>query len=146
MNKIISILHYESYSCVVENFDQIYTFTGEGISDLYDMVTNKHCFLKEAVIANKIVGKAAAALMILGKVDRVYAEVISLSALVMLRHARIETDFGQVVVGIRNRDNTDWCPLEKMCYQKESLEEILQQVEEFRKNTKIKELLKYEQV
>lgn len=146
MNKIIDILHKGNYSCVVENFDHIFTFSGAGVSDLYDMVTNKPCFLKEAAIADKVVGKAAAALMILGKVNRVYAEVISLSALVLLRHAYIETDFGQVVVGIHNRDKTDWCPLEKMCYQKESPEEILQQVEEFRKNIRIKELLKYEQV
>lgn len=146
MDKIINILHEENYSCVVENFDQIFTFTGAGVSDLYDMVTSKPYFLKEAVLADKVVGKAAAALMILGKVDRVYAEVISLSALVLLRHAHIETDFGQVVVGIRNRDNTDWCPLEKMCYPKESPEEILQKVEEFRKNKRIKEILKYEQV
>lgn len=140
------MLHEGDYSCVVENFGQIFTFTGVGISDLYDMVTNKPCFLKEAAIADKVVGKAAAALMILGQVDRVYAEVISLSALVLLRHACIETDFGQVVAGILNRDKTDWCLLEKMCYQKESPKEILQQVEEFRKNKRIKELLKYEQV
>lgn len=146
MNKLINILHEESYSCVVENFGQIFTFTGTGVFDLYDMVTNKPCFLKEASIADKVVGKAAAALMILGKVDWVYAEIISLSGLVMLRHAGIQTDFGQVVPGIRNRDNTDWCPLEKMCYQKESPEEILRQVEESRKNMRIKELLKYEQV
>lgn len=146
MNKIINILRQGDYSCVIENYDQIFTFTGRGVSDLYDMVTNKPCFLKEATIADKVVGKAAAALMILGKVDRVYAEVISLSGLVLLRHAGIETDFGQVVVGIRNRDNTDWCPLEKMCCQKESPEEILGQIEEFRKNMRIREILKYEQV
>lgn len=146
MNKIINILHEGEYSCVVENFGQIFTFTGAGVSDLYDMVTNKPCFLKEAALADKVVGKAAAALMIFGKVERVYAEVISLSALVLLRHADIETDFGQVVVGIHNRDNTDWCPLEKMCYPKESPEEILQQVEEFRKKKRIKEILKHEQV
>lgn len=140
------MLHEGDYSCVAENFGQIFTFTGAGVSDLYDMVTNEPCFLKEAAIADKVVGKAAAALMILGKVERVYAEIISLPALVMLRHARIETEFGQVVVGIRNHDDTDWCPLEKMCYPKESPEEILQQVEEFRKNKRIKEILKHEQV
>lgn len=146
MNKLINILHEGNYSCVVENYGQIFTFTGAGVSDLYNMVTNKPCFLKEATIADKVVGKATAALMILGRVDRVYAEVISLAGLVLLRHYGIETDFGQVVPGIRNRDNTDWCPLEKMCYPKESPEEILQQIQEFRKNIRIKDILKYEQV
>lgn len=146
MTNPIDILREGSYSCVVLNFDQIFTFTGAGVSDLYEMATGKPCFLKEAIIADKVVGKAAAALMILGNVYKVYAEVVSLSALVLLRHAGIDTEFGQVVSGIRNKDNTDWCPLEKMCYQKDSPEEILLQIEEFRKNQRIKELLKDEQV
>lgn len=146
MDKLAYMLHEGNHSCVVENFDHIFTFNGTGISDLYDMVTGKPCFLKEAAIADKVVGKAAAAMMILGEVERVYADIISLPALVLLRHAGIETDFGQVVCFIRNRDRTDWCPLEKLCCQKESPEEIFHQVEEYRKNTRIKELLKYEQI
>lgn len=140
------MLHEGSYYCVVANFDRIYTFTGAGVSDLYDMVKNKPCFLKEATVADKVVGKAAAALMILGSVNKVYAGIISLSALVLLRHAGIETDFGQVVPCILNRDKTDWCPLEKMCYQKESAEEIFPLIDDFIKNRRITEILRYEEV
>lgn len=125
------MLHNENYSCVVESCDTIYTFSGRGVSDLYDMVKNKPGFLRGASIADKIIGKAAAALMIIGGVENVYADVISLSALVLLREAGIEADFGRVVPIIQNRSQTDWCPLERICYQEKSAENILPLIDEF---------------
>lgn len=139
MKKIKRILHEGNYSCVVDNYDQIYTFTGRGVSDLYDMVKNKPCFLKGACIADKVVGKGAAALMILGEVNEVYAEVISLSALMLLRDAGIESDFGRVVPFIWNRNQTDWCPLERICYCEKSAQAILPLIEKFISTHKMKE-------
>ncbi len=131
MEKIIHILHVGNYSCVVENYNEIFTFSQSGIADLYDMVKNKPGFLKEAAIADKVVGKAAAALMVLGGIKEVYADVISLSALILLRNSGIDTDFGQVVPFIRNRNNTDWCPLERICYKETSAKNILPLIEDF---------------
>lgn len=131
MEKIIRMLHTGNYSCVVENFDEVFTFTGQGVADLYDMVKNKPCFLQKAYIADKVVGKAAAALMILGGVEKMYADVISLSALTLLREAGIDADFGRVVAFIHNREKTDWCPLEKLCYEETSAEAIFSIIEKF---------------
>lgn len=131
MKKIIRILHNEDCSCVVGNYGQIYTFHGRGVSDLYDMVKNKPGFLDGAFIADKVVGKAAAALMIIGKVENIYADVISLSALVLLREAGIEADFGRIVPIIENRSHSDWCPLERICYQEKSARNILHLIEGF---------------
>ncbi len=138
MEKLIKILHEGDYSCVVENFEEIFTFTGRGVSDLYDMIKNKPDFLQNARIADKIIGKGAAALMILGGVKDVYADVISLSALILLREAGIDADFGRVVPFIWNRDKTDWCPLEKICYEETSAKAILPLIEEFINNMKKK--------
>ncbi|MDU1904151.1 MAG: DUF1893 domain-containing protein [Dysgonomonas sp.] len=131
MEKLIKILHEGNYSCVVENFDEIYTFTQRGVADLYDMVKNKPGFLKDARIADKVVGKGAAALMILGGIGQLYANTISLSALVLLREADIKVDYEHVVSFIKNRDNTDWCPLEKLSYEATSAEAIFPLIEEF---------------
>lgn len=131
MEKLIKILHEGNYSCVVENSDQIYTFSQRGVSDLYDMVKNRSGFLKGACIADKVVGKGAATLMILGEVKEIYADIISLSALALLREAGVEADFGHIVPFIQNRDKTDWCPLEKICYEENSAENILPLIEEF---------------
>ncbi|SBV91149.1 DUF1893 domain-containing protein [uncultured Dysgonomonas sp.] len=131
MNELIKILHDGDYSCVVRNYDETYTFTQRGVSDLYDMVKNKPGFLKGASIADKVVGKAAAALMILGGIDQLYTDIISLSALILLREASIEADFKRVVPFISNRDKTGWCPLERLCYNESSAEAILPLIDEF---------------
>lgn len=131
MEKLKMMLHDGGYSCVVENFDQIFTFSQRGVSDLYDMVRNKSGFLKDARIADKVIGKGAAALMVIGEVKEVYADIISLSALLLLREAGVETDFGRIVPFIQNRDKTGWCPLEKICYEEGSAENILLLIDEF---------------
>lgn len=141
MEHIIEILHNGNYSCVVENYDQIYTFSQQGVADLYDIVKNKPGFLRDGFVADKVVGKAAAALMILGSINELYADVISLSALVLLREAGIEADFGRVVPFIQNRDKTDWCPLEKACYEETSVKAIFLLVEEFITTMKRSEIL-----
>lgn len=131
MEKIIKILHEGNYSCVVESCGEVHTFSGHGVSDLYDMIKNKSGFLKKASIADKVVGKAAAALMILGGIQNVYADVISHSAVILLRESGIEPNFGKIVPNIQNRNQTDWCPLEKICYQEKTAESILPLIEKF---------------
>lgn len=131
MEKIIEILHSGNYSCVVRNFDEIYTFSQRGVADLYDMIKNKPGLLNGASVADKVVGKAAAALMALGGVNELYADTISLSALVLLREAGIKTDFERLVPFIQNRDKSGWCPLEKICYEESSPEIMFPLIEAF---------------
>lgn len=66
MEELINLLHSGGYSCVIANGDNIRTFTQRGVADLYDLLTQEPDFLKGASIADKVVGKGAAALMILG--------------------------------------------------------------------------------
>lgn len=131
MEKIIEILHNGNYSCVVKNCDEIYTFSQRGIADLYDMVKNKPRFLNGASIADKVVGKGAAALMIMGAVRNIYADIISLSALTLLQEAKIKIDYERVVPFIKNRNQTEWCPVEKMCYKESSVQTIIPLIEGF---------------
>ena len=140
MKELIKSLHTGNYSCVVRNLDGTYTFSKRGVADLYDMVKNKPNFLKGSLIADKIVGKAAAALMILGGVQKIYTNVISLSALILLRDTGIETDFGRVVPFIQNKDETDWCPLERKCYNETSAKAVLPLIEDFISNMKNQKL------
>ncbi|MCC8094121.1 MAG: DUF1893 domain-containing protein [Tannerellaceae bacterium] len=137
MEKLIKLLHEGNHSCVVGNFDEVYTFDQWGIADLYDMVKNKPCFLKDACVADKVVGKAAAALMILGEIKELYADVISLSAVIFLREAGIEPNFAQVIPFIWNQDKTDCCPLERMCSNEPSAQNILSMIETFINDRKL---------
>lgn len=130
MEEIIQLLHKEGYSCVIAN-KEIRTFSQHGVKDLYDLLENDADFLKDALVADKVIGKAAAAILILGGIKEIYADVISLPALELLRTTKIKVSFGQEVPHIINRDRTGWCPLEKICYQEESVETIFPLIEGF---------------
>ena len=63
MDKLIKLLHEGNYSCVIKN-KEISTFTQRGITDLYDLLNTDPAFLRGAQIADKVIGKAAAVLMV----------------------------------------------------------------------------------
>ena len=88
-------------------------------------------FLAGAEVADRVVGKAVAAMLVKGGVKNVYADMISLSALTLLRNAGIDTDYDQLVTYIKNTRLTDWCPVEAMCYNEQTVDEILPIVQQF---------------
>lgn len=130
MEEIINLLHQGGYSCVIFN-GEVRTFSKRGVADLYQLLNNDPDFLNGAFIADKVVGKAAAALMILGNIKELYTDLISLPALVLLNETAISVKYGKVVSHIENRNKTDWCPMEKICYQEESAEAILPLIKDF---------------
>lgn len=124
MESIIDILHKGGYSCVMKNREEVRTFTQRGVADLYDLYQADSAFMKGAAIADKVIGKGAAALMVLGGFKTVYADIISTPALALLCKAGIETTFAQEVPHIINRDKTGWCPLETACMELNTVEEM----------------------
>lgn len=131
MEELIKSLHEGNYSCVIENVDGVHFFSGKGVSDLYALVKEQNSFLNGASVADKVVGKAAAALMILGGVKNVYTDLISAPALEMFEKGGINVSYSGIVPNIRNRDNTDLCPLEKKIGANDQPEIILSLVDEF---------------
>ena len=65
MDELIRLLHEGGYSCVIRK-EEIRTFTQRGVADLYDLLNQHPVFLHGAQVADKVVGKAAAALMVRG--------------------------------------------------------------------------------
>lgn len=63
-DELIRILQDGNHSLVVAG-DGIRTFDGRGISDLYGLLTEHPGWLRGASVADKVVGKGAAALLIL---------------------------------------------------------------------------------
>lgn len=131
MEELISMLHTGGYSCVIANGEKIRTFTQRGVADLYDLLTMEPEFLKGAIIADKVVGKGAAALMILGEIKELYTDVISTKALELFQKSEVKVDFTQEVPFIWNRNHTGWCPVETMCSEENSAENILPLIRDF---------------
>lgn len=120
-------LHSGNFSLVVSLRDEIHTYSGRGISDLYHIYPG----LSGAEVADKVVGKGAAALMILGKVKRIHADVISEPALSLLKHSAIDVTYTTLTPNIINRSGSGLCPVEERCLDCSTAEECLQKIAEF---------------
>ena len=115
MDELIRLLNEGGYSCVVRHGDETRTFSRRGVADLSDLYRTDRDFLQGAWLADKVVGKGAAALMVLGGVARMWTRVISTPALSLLRNGGVEVAFAEEVPCIINRTRTGRCPLETLC-------------------------------
>ena len=127
----IAILRDGTHTLVVDHGDEVFTYDGRGVSDLYDVYHNQPGLLSGATVADKIVGKGAAALMCVGGVRRVYAGVISSAALTMLQGSGVAVSYGEVVPYIINRSATGMCPLEMRCRDSHTPQECLPLINAF---------------
>lgn len=118
MKQLIDILHSESLTLVVKSSDgTLHRFTQRGVKDLLTLVQESPQVLQDALVADKAVGKAAAACMIVGGVRQVHADVMSESALALLQDHDVLAGYGQLVQHIINRAGTDWCPMERLSHE-----------------------------
>lgn len=129
-NDLVELLHRGGHTLVVAN-GEVRTFGGRGISDLYRLLRKDPGFLQGASVADKVVGKGAAALMVLGGVKELYADTVSDAALALLQTAPVRVSFKEQVPQIRNRAQTDCCPVEKLCRNAATAEECLSQIKAF---------------
>ena len=132
--KLTDILFAEKCSCVICNGKDVRIFRERGVKDLFRLLNEEPEFLKGAFVADKVVGKGAAALMILGGVKEVFADVISLSASDLFADNGVQIEYSQLVPHIINRTQTDCCPLEKRCADCRTAEACLPVIEDFIKS------------
>ena len=131
MQQLIDRRKHENCSVVIRSRERVQCYYKRGVADLLYLLKNEPEMLDHAQLADKVVGKGAAALMVLGQVSEVYARTISQPALAMLQRAGISTTFGECVNHIINRAGTDWCPVEKLCSSVNTAEECLPLIEAF---------------
>ncbi len=132
MKQLIDILHSEGLTLVVKSGDgTIHRFTQRGVKDLLTLVTTAPEVLHNAIIADKAVGKAAAACMVQGGVKQVWADVMSEPAMTLLRAYGVEAECGTLVDHIINRAGTDWCPMERLSREIDDPATIIQKIQDF---------------
>ncbi len=79
--------------------------------------------LKNSVVADKIVGKASALLISYFKASEVYTQLLSRNAIKVLKKNGIKYAYERTVDNIRNKENTDICPFEKIVLEIEDPQE-----------------------
>ncbi len=132
MKQLIDILHGEGLTLVVKSADgTLRRFTQRGVKDLLALVTQQPWILHQAMIADKAVGKAAAACMAVGGVCQVHADVMSKPAFELLSSHGVTARYGLLVDHIINRTGDDWCPLEKLSREVDDPEAIIEKIKDF---------------
>ncbi len=132
MKQLIDILHNEGLTLVIKSSrGEISSFTQRGVKDLLTLVLECPEVLKDALVADKAVGKAAAACMVVGGIKQVHADVMSEPALALLQDHGIIAEYGQLVDHIINRAGTDWCPMEKLSRDENNPAAIVARIQEF---------------
>lgn len=132
--ELITQLHALQCSCIIHNNGTTRTFHERGVKDLHRLLTQEPEILRGASLADKVVGKGAAALMIAGGVAWVYADVISQAAMELFEQSRVDVQYKQIVPNIINRTGTDICPVEKLCRNCKTAEECLPLIDKFIKD------------
>ncbi|MDO4511834.1 MAG: DUF1893 domain-containing protein [Bacteroidales bacterium] len=112
MESLIAILREQRCSLVVSNHGTVTTYNKPGVRDLEHLLDHKPEVLRGATIADKVIGKAAAAMVIVGGVKEVYAEVMSKHAIPFLDEAGIPYRYGTLVDAIVEEGGR--CQLEKI--------------------------------
>ena len=120
----VAELHRGGWSCVICNDATVRTFTQRGVKDLLQL-------LRGAFVADKVVGKGAAALMVLGGVAELYTDVISTPARLLLEAGGVSVTAATESANIRNRAGDGICPVEALCADCTTAAECLPKIEAF---------------
>lgn len=132
MKQLINILHDEGLTLVVKSADgTLHRYTQRGVKNLLTLVTESPEVLRDALIADKAVGKAAAACIAVGGVLHVHADVMSEPALALLQAHGVKAEYGQLADHIINRAGTGWCPMEQLSRDIDDPATIIHKIKEF---------------
>ena len=96
-----------AHAGIMENIEK-----GSGIRPLYDLYSAGK--LEGAVVADKVIGRAAAAILAAGKAKTLFAALLSEDAIPVLESAGIKWTAAQKTDRILNRAKNDCCPFETM--------------------------------
>ncbi len=91
----------------------IFQSSGEMLHDLLRCIKTHKEEMKNALVVDKVVGLAAARLLVFAQVKEVHAFIASGPALSYLQKRGIPIYAKKIVRNILNKDKTDMCPMER---------------------------------
>lgn len=91
----------------------VYQDKGNGVKPIMKLLDTNRELLKDAVIVDKLIGKAAALLLCLGEVSRIYAITMSEAGKAYLEQVGITAECEKCIGMISNRKKDGICPLER---------------------------------
>ncbi len=117
------IKNNDSTFIVIKDNKIVHEDKGIGVSCIRKVLNSNPSLLNDSIIVDKIIGKAAAMLLIPNKIKEVHSLVMSTSAIKILNNYNITNTAVQTVDVISNRTNTGMCPLEESVFNIEDFNE-----------------------
>jgi len=112
MQCAVKALFDGGFSCAVFDGEGLaFTSLEKGVRPLMDALAKDPSGLRQKYVADRIIGKAAACILIVGGAAACYGQVMSLSAIEILSPC-MPYSFGITAPVIQNRDKTGLCPME----------------------------------
>ena len=103
---------------------------------MYYLAQNMKEEARGSSLADRVIGKGAAIICGYLGVSELHAELISQNAISILDKEGIAYEFKEKCEYIKNRDRTDYCPIEKRSLDTEDPEVLLSRIEVFLKSLK----------
>ena len=125
-----SLLKSTDSTLAVVSVDDFFTSHERGVKPLLHLLTEKKGFLKGSSVADKVIGKAAALLMVLGEIKEVHTFIISEPAIQVFEKYNIPCFYDKKVDRIVNRTGDSLCPMETLCLDVEEPKEALKKIKE----------------
>jgi hypothetical protein len=108
-----SLLNKDDIVCIVSKGDHVLTSNLKGIRPWVKWLKECPEMLEDAYVVDKVVGKAAAMLMIVSKIKTLYTPMMSENALQYLVDQKIDFSYDKTVPYIINNEKNGLCPMEQ---------------------------------
>ena len=128
LEKAKSILLSSASTITVVSDGEVFTSQERGVKPLLFLLKEKKEFLKGASVADKVIGKAAALLMVLGEIKEVHTLIISEPAIKVFEKHNIPCFYDKKVTRIVNRTGDGLCPMETLCLDVENPQEAFERI------------------
>lgn len=131
LNEAVERIKQNEIACaLIVNGQIMATAKGRGIKPLLEICQSNAEIASGAVLADKIIGRAASFIAIYFGIKAVYGETMSKGAVKLLTEHSVEVDYGTLADEIRNRANTDICPMDKAVLEITEVNEAVSRLKE----------------
>lgn len=113
LNYVKELLNQSDCTCVAVKEDKVYKSNLKGIMPIISKLKEDPQFFNGADVADEVIGRAAAMLLIYGKVRSIYTPLISDHAINILEKYHIYYEYEKKVPYILNRNKDGMCPMEQ---------------------------------
>lgn len=131
----INELNKTDYSLIIVKDQQVkYRSKEESVGSIVGLFDNNPKLLKDSVVADKIIGRAVAMVCDVGDVNFCYGQIVSEGAIDIFNKNNLSYQAEKKVKAIKNKDNTDLCPIEKLTLNIEDSAEGIKKIKGFLNN------------